>query len=274
MSLVYLYSYKLPVALSETNNRAPNFNRPMYNYPTRLYQDNRNVIDFVVRNNDRKPVLLHDALVDVVISSAETGKTVLEKRARVTDELKGRAQVVIEAQETENWILGGYRYQVKLTRHGKPGELLFVDINNSTVAELTLEKSVGAGLIPSETIMAKDFTPTTLNWDDLTRFGYYTGAIPAENQVGSTTGMYTVVVYSNKWRGWFRVQASLDNLAPTEKSWFDVPLRKNVSLIQTDGTQTTPMMFNFVNNARWIRFFYQNHVDNTGKFDKVVYKIS
>ena len=275
MSLVYLYSLRLPVALSETNNRAPNFSRPMYNYPVRLYQNNHNVIDFVVRNNDRKPVKLHDCLIDVLISRAETGETMLEKRGMVTDEIKGRAQVVITAQECESWPLGGYRYQVRITRHAQPSEFLFVDVNNNSIGEFTLERHVGSVLVPSQEILAAQFTPMTLNWDDLTRYGYYTGAIKAENQVGSNTGMYTVVVYTaNKWKGWFRVQASLDNLAPTEKSWFDIKIEYSQTRIYFDGTHSTPALYNFVTNARWIRFFYQNHDDNTGEFIKVSYKIS
>jgi hypothetical protein len=273
MSLIYLYSYVLPVALSETNHRAPNFNRPMQNYATLIYKNNNNLVDFVVRNNDRKPVKLVDCILDVIISNVETGDTVLEKRAQITDEVKGRAQLSITSSETENWPLGGYAYNVKITRPGRNQELLYVDIASHTRGDMQLLPSVGQELIPAQHVPASEFTPISLNWDTY-EDAFTTGAYPAENQVGSNTGFFTVAVYSTLWQGWFKTQISLENLAPTEKSWVDVELVPRTVTLEYNGTTIAPRVYNFVVNARWIRFVYRNHMDNHGSFDKVVYKIT
>ena len=273
MSVVYLYSYKLPVALSETNHRAPNWNRPMQQYSTLIYKNNNNLIDFVVRNNDRKPVKLVDCLLDVVIQNTSTLETVLEKRAQVTDEVKGRAQLSITSSETVNWPLGGYKFMVKITRPGKSQEMLYVDINNEVAGELTLLPGVGGDLVPAQTIQSTQFTSEIINWDTQESRNF-SGALPAENQVGSNTGFFTVVIYTTQWRGWFKVQASLANLAPTDAQWFDVEIRPLTREYASDGTHSQPQAFNFVINARWIRFVWWDHVDNQGTFNKVVYKIS
>ena len=273
MSVVYLYSYQLPVALSETNHRAPNWNRPMQQYPTLIYKNNNNLIDFVVRNNDRKPVKLVDCVLHAVIQNTSTLQTVLEKPVQVTDEVKGRAQLSITSSETQNWDVGGYKFMVKITRPGKHQEMLYVDVNNQVAGELTLLPSVGGELVPAQEILSTQFTSDIIDWDTQESRNF-SGAIPTENQVGGNTGLFTVVVYSQQWKGWFQVQASLSNLAPEPTAWFPVEIKPGEPAVYWDGDHMQPRAFTFVTNARWIRFVWWNHLDNSGEFQKVQYKIS
>lgn len=273
MSLINLYTYKLPVQLSETNHGAPNFNRPMYNYSTKVYKNNNNIIDFVVRDNDRKPVKLIDCKLTVIVQNVATGITVLEKAAKVTDEIKGRAQLMITASETETWLLGGYAYNVKITRPGGAQEFLYVDINNSATGTFDLLPAVGGELVPAQTILGSHFTPMSFDWDSNDDW-QVSGAQPAYNQVGANTGSFTIAVYTTNWQGSFRIQASLQNLAPTEKSWFDIPLVGGQPVL-TITTDTPPVQsLGFSLNAQWIRFMYKAGINNLGSFDKVVYKIT
>jgi hypothetical protein len=273
MTLIYLYSYQLPVQLSETNHGAPNYNRPMYNYNIKLYKNNHNTIDFVVRNNDRKPVRLVDCRVEVIVQNSLDNQVVLEKQACVTDEIKGRAQLVISASETENWPLGSYYYNVKLTRPNQNQEFLFVDIADNATASFELLPAVGGILVPSNTIRGEQFTPITFDWDTNTTY-QTSGAMPAVNSVGVDTGFYTVAIYTTGYHGRFKLQASLQNLAPVEKSWFDVELMPGVKEIAIEPTSASPQAFNFTLDAQWIRFLYIDEIDNLGSFDKVVYKIT
>jgi hypothetical protein len=273
MSVVYLYSYQLPVALSETRGIAPNWNRPMQQYPTNIYKNNNNIVHFVVRNNDRKPVKLVDCVLDVVIQNTTTLETVLEKRACITDEIKGRAELVITSSETQNWSLGGYKFMVKINRPGKHQEMLFVDVNNQTAGELTLLPSVGGEIMPAQTILSTQFTSETVDWDTQTSRNV-SGAIPTFDLVGGSTGMITVVLYSQQWRGYFQVQASLSNLAPEPSAWFTVELKPHQPQVESLGDHSQPQVFNFVTNARWLRFVWWDHDLNQGEFQKVVYKIS
>ena len=273
MTLIYLYSYTLPVQLSETNHGAPNYNRPMYNYNIKLYKNNRNIIDFVVRNNDRKPVRLVDCVLEVVIQNALTGQVVLEKKACVTDEIKGRAQVIVTASETENWPLGGYLYNVKITKPNHSQEFLFVDIADSATGSFELLPAVGGVLVPSSTLLGSQFTPMSVDWDQMMTY-QTSGAFPAYDLVGANTGSFTVAIYTTNFIGEFKCQASLQNLAPTDKSWFDVELLPAVTKIDINTDSSSPQAFNFVLNAQWIRFLYRADFNNLGSFDRVVYKIT
>lgn len=273
MSVVYLYSYQLPVALSDTRGISPNWNRPMQQYPTNIYKNNNNLIHFVVRNNDRKPVRLVDCRLTVVIQNTTTLETVLEKSAQVTDEIKGRAQLVINSSETQNWPLGGYKFGVKIHRPNTPEEMLYVDVNNAVAGELTLLPSVGGDLVSAQVITQEQFTSEIIDWDSQESRNY-SGAFPAENQVGSNTGQFTIVVYQQLWQGWFEVQISLSNLAPEPTAWTTINLEPMQTHAYWNGESQEPRAFNFVVNARWIRFVYWDHVNNTGAFEKVMFKIS
>lgn len=273
MSVVYLYSYQLPVALSDTRGIAPNWNRPMQQYPTNIYKNNNNLIHFVVRNNDRKPVKLVDCRLTVIVQNTDTLETVLEKPAQVTDEVKGRAQLVITSTDTNNWPLGGYKFSVRIHRPNMAEELLYVDVNNATAGELTLLPSVGGDLISAQQITAEQFTSEIVDWDTQESKNY-SGAFKAENVVGSNAGQFTVVLYSHNWKGWFQVQVSLSNLAPEPTAWSTVNLVPAQVEYYSEGDSHQPRAFNFAVNARWVRFVYWDHVDNQGTFEKVMFKIS
>lgn len=244
----------------------------MYNYHIKLYKNNHNRVDFVIRNNDKKPVRLLDCVVSVTIQHVESGQTYLQKQAVVTDEIKGRAQLYVSPTECGGWPVGGYKFTVQLRKPGFQDEYLFVDVNNQVQGEFELLETLGSELIPAQEITSDQFTPVIIDWDTQ-RQVYRSGALPARNQVGQHSGFHTCVVYTDSWRGTFSVEASLQNLAPTDDSWFPVPLLGLASYAFT--TQTPSVMpFNFGLNARWIRFTYEPHVDNLGQFVKVLYKIS
>ena len=274
MSVVYLYSYKLPVQLMMTDYRGGNNNMPTVNYSVTVYRNNFNTIEFVVRNNDRKPVKLVDCQLNVIIKNTSSGTVVLEKAAFLTDETKGRAQLLLTPDNTRNWPIGGYEYNIQVKKPDSPShEFLYFDVNNNATGTFELRDSVGGSLIPAQTMLASQLTPITTDWDEM-NLVLTSGAIPANNQVGNNAGLFSVVVYQHNWKGSFRVQGSLENLAPTERSWFDIELFPGIVRHQFDGTVTSPVCFNFSLNVRWIRFRATPEPVNIGTLNKIIYKIS
>ncbi len=148
-----------------------------------------------------------------------------------------------------------------------------MDLADSATGTFELLPAVGGILVPSTTIASEQFTPVTFDWDENTTYRL-TGAQPAVNAVGTNTGFFTVAIYTTNFLGRFRCQASLQNLAPTEKSWFDVELFPGVTEIHINPSSSSPQAFNFTLDAQWIRFLYIADIDNLGNFDKVVYKIT
>jgi hypothetical protein len=254
MTLVYLYSYRLPVQLTMTDHGVSNHNMPLINYAVKVYKNNFNVIDFVIRNNDRKPVNLIDCTLSVLIQNASSTVLMLEKGVNLIDEVRGRAQLILTPDDVRNWSLGGYQYNVRIQRpDGQGGEFLYLDINNNTFGTFDLLESVGGSLIPAQTLLATQLTPITTDWDEMTT-RLISGAISGTNAVGNNSGLFSVVLYQNHWAGTFSVQGSLSNLAPTERSWFDIEIASGVTADGFDGGSDQPRCWNFTINVRWIRF--------------------
>jgi hypothetical protein len=157
----------------------------------------------------------------------------------------------------------------------KPGyqdEFLFVDVNNHVQGVFELLPALGDELVPSQQIEAQAFTPQIVDWDTSYQV-YRSGALAARNTVGQHAGFYSVAVYTQNYTGKFSIQASLENLSPTDVSWFTVPINSAEHLqITPDSPPVVPI--NFGINARWIRFIYDTDLNNKGEFVKVLYKIS
>ena len=261
MSLIYLYSYKLPVQMVLFDPKVRNNNMPSVNYAVKVYKNNFNTVEFVVRTNDRKPVKLIDCQLMVTIKNVNSDTVVLEKAVKVTDELNGRAQLALTPDNTRNWPVGGYSYNISIKRPNHPGsEFLYVDIDNNATGSFDLYDSVSGTLIPATTLMAHELTPITTDWDEMS-LNLISGAIAAHNQVGNDSGLFSIAVYQNQWSGTFGVQGSLSNLAPTDRSWFDITFADGTTSFLFDGTIVSPTPFNFAINTRWIRFVFVPSLD-------------
>lgn len=273
MSLIYLYTYNLPVQLFLTDHQSPlTYSRPMYTYNTKVYKNNDNIIEFVVRNNDRVPVRLIGATMSIVIQHVATQTVVIEKNLEITDEVNGRAQVTLTADDIRNWSLGSYQYNVRINRN-KGKELLYLDINNNTFGTFDLYEGIGGTLIPAQTILGSQLTNVTPDWDN-PHPSFVSGAMDATNDSGNQRGLFSIVIYQTNWMGTFKVQGSLQNLAPTDVSWFDIDLYPGINSQLFDGTSNSCVGISFAINVRWVRFVVDPDVNNLGTFDKIIYKIS
>lgn len=269
-----MYAYRLPVQLSLTDHNSPlTYNRPMYTYNTRVYKNNDNIIEFVVRNNDRLPVRLIGADMSMIIQHVATQTVVLEKSLQITDEINGRAQVVLTADDTRDWSLGNYQYNIRIKRNQGGKEVLYFDVNNDAFGSFDLFDGVGGTFIPPVTLLGSQLTNITPNWDNM-HPSLVSGAIDATNDAGNQRGLFTIAIYQTNWMGTFKVQGSLQNLSPTETSWFDIELYPGITSQHFDGTVSSPLGINFAINVRWIRFIADFDANNLGTFDKIVYKIS
>jgi hypothetical protein len=273
MSLVTLYTYSLPIQLWLTDPlSAPNQSGPMYNYPINIYKNSSNKLDIVVRNNDRQYVKLIGCKIDFVFQYAETDDTVLIKRAKITDEINGRAQLVLAPGDTENWLVGGYIFQVKITQPDGSSSFLYQDFASNTVGNCQVLPSVGSELLPARQIVGTAFTPTSFDWD-MNTVWYCTGALAMGN-MGDRTSLITEVVYTTNWHGYVWFQASLDNLSPRDASWFTLQPSPAQDTLEIKPDQMGPICVNFNLNAQWIRVLYRPAPDNLGTFDKLLWKTS
>jgi hypothetical protein len=266
-----LFKFKEYVQLWQTGGIAPNTNEPMIQYNTKIYKGATNVIDFVVRNNDRKPVNLAGYQISAAIQRVEQPELLLQKSVVSLDDKAGKARLTFAPIDIQNLLAGYYTYSIILTDVTGRDEFLYTDINRSTTGSFELIEGIEVALSPAIEITAADFIPVN---DGYLTYHYVSGALPGDAQAGRTNGMHTVVAYtSNGFLGWLKIQASLTVQPPTDTDWFDIQLTENTSEFTYTPTNTPAIQaFNFTGNYYWIRALYKNDAMNQGSFDKVLYK--
>lgn len=273
-----LFRFKEYVQLCQADRNVPNINLPMIQYNIKIYKGVTNTIDFVVRNNDRKPVNLVGYQIQALIQRVEQPERLLTKSVQAINDTAGKAQLMLSSGEIEDWLAGYYQYAIKLTDITGKEEFLYTDVNRSTFGTFELIEGMSVSLVPSIEIVSDKFTPYPLGYYENT---WSTGALVGDAQKNQANGMHTVVAYTDKFKGKFWIQASLSINAPTEKDWFDIQLSHGYSYFEykydsaySYYTKYDPKIkvFNFTGNYYWVRMFYYVDPLNTGQFIKIQYK--
>jgi len=274
MPTVNLYRYKPYIQLLRTNHGVGNTNYPMIQYDIKLYKGVTNTLDFLIRNNDRKPIKLVDyqIMVDIQNTNLPIGsppQVLLSKQAIITDEISGKAQLLLAPGDIGNWNTGFYTYAVRTVDGQGRQEYLYTDVNKNAQGQFQLLETISASLSPAKEILGGDFTPTPLAEY---RTIYVTGSIPGDAQMQQANGTHTLAIYLTDFTGKFYVEGSLSNDSPQPSQWFSIPLAVSVAgsvnLIEQSGVK----QFTFLGNYYWVRFKYTKDPVNTGSFLKLLYK--
>jgi hypothetical protein len=296
MSTVFLFAFREYVQLVQTNGNPSYINWPMITYDTKVYKGVTNTIDFVVRNNERRPINLNGLELQATIQNQANGEILLTKTVNTLVALQGKAQLILDPGDIEDWPANYYDYVIQATDVNGIQTLMYTDLNKDTTGTFQLFDGVLRTQLPATEILQPQFTQTPLgNNDDIM---YLTGAYPGDAQSQRANGMHTVAVYQTKWYGKFFIQASLTVDSPLPNEWFYVPLAVGQDPMYTFDSSNNqgpgPTLFNFSGNYYWVRFGYipiwsplvgnagelypnplpaiATTVVNDGIFDKVLYK--
>lgn len=273
MTLVYLYQFYQPVSVVLDNYFSSRINLPMNTYDVKIFKGSTNYIDFIVRDNDRKPINLSGKTnVYATVINELTGQNVLVKNLELVSPAVGKARLVFTPADVIAWNPGYYRYSIKVVSNDGTEQFLFTDLNKSVRGVFELVEGMIPQFIPPIVVPATAFTPQSLNYDTDTE--YWTGAYKGDSQLGYSYGFYSVAVYTTNFLGTFRIQASLVSEDPNANDWFDVkPIGKsNPFVFGPDNAVSGITLFDFNLRAWWLRFYYKPDQFNKGSFDQVVLK--
>jgi len=280
MPIAYLFKFPEYIHLVKADYASSNINWPMIQYDTKIFKGVTNNIDFVIRNNDRKPIKLVAYQLQAQIQKVNAPsnsmdflpEVILTKMVNITDEVNGKARLVLAPEDIQHWDPGYYRYVIQVSNVDGTTEYLYTDVNKSTFGMFELKEGVVSSLAPAIEIDNQQFTPTPVNLYDYTI--WVSGAVQGDAQVGRANGTHTIAVYQNTFLGKFWVQGSLSTNAPLPSEWFDVALTPTTAHFEftKDNNGPAPTLFNFSMNVYWLRFVYRPDVANTGTFGKVLYK--
>jgi len=280
MPIAYLFKFPEYNHLVKADFASSNINWPMIQYDTKIFKGVTNNIDFVIRNNDRKAIKLVSYQLQAQIQQVNTPsnsmdflpEVLLTKMVDITDEINGKARLVLTPEDIQNWNPGYYRYVVKIINDDNTTEYLYTDVNKSTFGSFELKEGVISSLAPAIEIDESQFTPTPINlYDDTV---WVSGGVQGDAQVGRANGTHTFAVYQNNFLGQFWIQGSLSSDSPLPTEWFYIPLDPNNDYFEftANNNNLGPTLFNFSMNVYWLRFIYKPDLANTGTFGKVLYK--
>ena len=269
MSIIFLYQDKEYIQLSQEDIVTRNINLPMIQYNTKVYKGITNSLDFIVRNNDRKPINLSSVQMLVRVRNVETQEILLEKAVKIVDQLAGKASLILLPEEITDWTSGYYEYNVQTTDANGVDRYLYTDVNRGTFGNFELIEGIASNLVPAINIGSDQFVD--IPYGDYSIL-YSTGAYAGDSQAGQTNGMHTVVVYTTGFVGKFWIQVSLNNEPPLDSEWSNWPIGQGTDYYEYTTGSPNIQYFNFSLNAYWVRFQYLPSQLNTGTFDLILYK--
>lgn len=279
MTAVKLYNFPLVIDLTLVDRGIRNNNMPFRDSDFKVYRGTFNPVEFIIRDNDRKPINLVGKCITATVINFFTNSVVLQKDIAIIDPAKGRIKLLLAPQEIAEWETGFYKYSILINHEDGSNNLLFVDQDHTAGGFFEMLDGVLPDLIESIHIATDEFMETNIAppTNESTRF--LSSAFPGDALLCEEDGLHTAVVYLTDFVGKFFIQGSLED-TPTsnEDDWFDIFLTMTVPYFEfgntptPDDTFTGLEAFTFTGSLRWVRFKYVPDDDNTGTVDKILYR--
>lgn len=256
-----------------------NNNMPFRDSDFKVYRGAFNPVEFIVRDNDRKPISLVGKTVTVTIINFFTGATMLQKDVPVIDSAKGKIKLLLAPQEIAEWENGTFKYSILLNHEDGTNQFLFVDQDQTANGFFELIDGVLPDLIDSVVALGENFTEVNDVPPMVSPTRFISSGYPGDAEFCETDGLHTAVVYLTDYAGKFFIQGSLEEIpSPNDNDWFDIHLTMIESYFEFGNTPepndtfTGLEAFTFTASVRWVRFKHIPDDDNTGTLDQVLYR--
>ncbi len=280
MATVKLYSFPQIIELIQTDLGVRNSNLSLKDSDFKVYKGSANPIEFIIRDNDRRPVSLAGKTVTMTVLNFFTGAPMLQKEADIIDEAKGRIRVTLLISDTLEWEPCFFKYSMNIDYcDGTTITMLYIDQDHNAAGFFEFIDGVLPQSTVSFRVLGEEFTATNIAPPTIEPTVFISSAFPGDASFGEDDGLHTVVVYANNFAGKFFVQGSLEESPDVEKKdWFDIFLTSFTPYFELgntpgpDDTFTGLEAFNFTGSLRWVRFKYVADQDNKGVIIKVLYR--
>ncbi len=222
------------------------------------------ILEFVIRDIDRKPVkLLGVSIICSIINNA-TEELMLEKELIITDHINGRGKIIITPGEMQDWEIGFYRYVLTFTNLDNENFVyLYNDFNQEILGYIELrDKALAKPPMAQE---QSSFTPVLTNNKDKTR--YYSGVFKGPAQLGYSENLMSVAFYGSNFTGEIYAEASLDPIPDQNiQNWVGIQLipgQDSVSLVDFNSVEP----YNIYGNFHYLRFSFTKE---SGEITKIL----
>ena len=235
-----------------------------------VYRGTDALMEFFVKDLDRKPIASQGKSYRVSIVAYDTYELMATVPGRVEDAYRGLIQVNLKRTDTAGWPSGFYRYFVTIVNEDGTENPLYVDQNRSAVGYLEVRADHLPRPAPSYTVVSSDFIPTSATCG-------LSQAYPGSTNYSYFQRTVTIALYMSNFSGEIVVQGSLDDTPEQDSNnWFNLDMER--------VNQDSPEVLDFSNftgiatynnqgNYQWLRVSYCKDVSNTGTLDKTIIKV-
>lgn len=232
---VYLYSNIINAYTNPLDSLTAERYRRVYNRNLKIYRSVDNRIDLQLRNADQKALSISNSTLVFNLIGRDGSDLLIKKDLTLIADnaelkIKGRAYLVLTAEEMQSFEEGHYQYSiiqevreqiVGTNEHRVLSKTpLYIDSQYGILA--TLEVAGDAeGTVQNSLVVDKfNYTAT---FEDAPNF-YVSSIINAQPQLGTPQSSHTFQFYTTNYTGTIKIQASLDEqgATPREKSWVEL----------------------------------------------------
>jgi len=284
-----LYFYPLTIWLTRENRGVGNINYSMNDNDFKVHKNSRSDVQFVVRDIDRKPIILKSKSLRIVVVNPDNNEVILDKPLEILNEIKGLAKVIIEDFETADWQLGYYDYSVHITNEDDSEVPLFVDRDRNASSYFELMPSlIPSGRRTKELEPRKFFAaPYGLVPDIGGDTRLVSSAYRGDLEMNFTgTPSHKFVIRSKDFTGRLYMQFNNEqHISGQDGGREDEENLKNADWMYITLDETTPQEFLFFSTVtgttnltinqsfRWFRFHIQPIFNNKGEIFSITHQI-
>jgi hypothetical protein len=179
----------------------------VYAKPLQIYKGVDNKFQFLIKNNDQKPVSLLDSSVLFNLIDPTSKELVFTRNLDLVYSDTGSATCVIESSMIDNINGGLYNYSIVLTNGEGQQQIVYSDDNYNAQGQARINESVYPSFVSS-------LKPTILNYANNSDTNYknvaYTSNSLMANYVRGSAVYQTVQYNANAFTGNIELQATQD----------------------------------------------------------------
>ena len=233
-----------------------------------IYKGATAILEFVVRDIDRKPVNLTGKKVSATLIYDKTQEMLLEKdlvEYNVYD--RGRVKLTLQPSDFMNWPTGIIRYSLTLTDiDAHETVYLYNDFAQGAIGYIELRDT--AMPKPPQPQQSVGFTPSNPDRTEPTK--WCSGVFKGPAQLGSIGSMSTVAIYLDNFSGTITAEASLDPVPlQSVNNWFTIQLVPGMDELEIENCSRV-QAFNIFGDFHWLRFCYSQDSGQEGSITKIL----
>lgn len=256
---VQLYYEPRYIFINISEPGVPNWNMPMNEIRFKIFKASDNLVQFIVRNNDRKPILLRGKELWITINYEDQYRTLLRKKLRVIDAEQGIAHLILEPWETLNFPLGYLEFNITISDNNQTRMISFDESQNCR-GFIEIEQGVFTGPRPSLESCKIDYF--RLN-DMPVIYRFFSEVFPGTLNTNSYTGLNTAAISLTNYSGRIWTLCSLEKQIPKayDYGWFDVNLVDTKQPWMDFDNFTGIVNINFICKSYWVLFKFDPIMD-------------